>query len=315
MKIAIIGAGLSGLSLAWKLLESEPCQVTLFDPKGVGGGASGVASGLMHPYVGEQGRRSHLATEGLAATRHLLSQVEQKLGFAVARYEGIVRIAQDEEQRSAFEKHVVEHGDIEDVGEGAFWIRSGVTVHCGMYLEGLWQLIASRGGALERARVDTLAALSDFDRIVIAAGFGVKNFAECEDVRLKFTKGHVLRAAAPDGELYLAKSLIGKGYVALGEKAGVYHLGSTYEKQFTSDEPVEKQALEQILPKIAGFFPEVKHLNVIEVRAGVRVARPEHYFPITARLNEKCFLFTALGSRGLLYHALLAEQLKTDLLC
>ncbi|MBY0529328.1 MAG: FAD-binding oxidoreductase [Rhabdochlamydiaceae bacterium] len=314
MKIAIIGAGLSGLSLAWKLLESGSCQVTLFDPKGIGGGASGVASGLMHPYVGEQGRRSQSATEGLAATRRLLSQVEMKLGYPVARYEGIVRIAQNEEQRSAFEKHVVEHGDIEAIGGGAFWIRSGVTVHCGMYLEGLWQLIASHGGVLERVKIDSLHALSEFDRIVIAAGFGVKDFAECEGVRLKYTKGQILRASSVEGEHYLDKSLIGKGYVALGEDPLTYHLGSTYEKQFTSDEPQEMVAKEQILPKILSFFPEAKDLKIKEVRAGVRVVRPEHYFPITERLNEKCFLFTALGSRGLLYHALLAEQLKISCL-
>ena len=42
MKIAVIGAGLSGLSLACQLIDSGQCAVTLFDCKGIGGGASGI---------------------------------------------------------------------------------------------------------------------------------------------------------------------------------------------------------------------------------------------------------------------------------
>ena len=37
MNIAIIGAGLSGLSLAWHLIDRGKCSVTLFDPKGIAG--------------------------------------------------------------------------------------------------------------------------------------------------------------------------------------------------------------------------------------------------------------------------------------
>lgn len=51
MNIAIIGAGFSGLALAYFLLQSS-AHVTLFDAVGIGGGASGIATGLLHPYPG-----------------------------------------------------------------------------------------------------------------------------------------------------------------------------------------------------------------------------------------------------------------------
>ncbi len=310
MNIAVIGAGFSGLACAWKLIEMKQCRVTVFDPKGIGGGASGVASGLMHPYVGEQARRSERATEGMLATRDLLDQVEAVVGTPVARYEGIVRIAQHPEQREALERHVVDYGDVEPLGNGAFWIRSGITVHCQPYLEGLWKLIESRGGILVRERIETIDALSEFDRVVIAAGFGVTQFSQCQELQLKFTKGQVLSAEAPEGRVRLERSLIGKGYIAVGEAPGTYHLGSTYEKGFKTDEPCFNTARGLILPKIAGFFPEVEHMNITGCRAGVRVIRPDHYFPIVKPLSERCWVFTALGSRGLLFHALLADELK-----
>jgi glycine/D-amino acid oxidase-like deaminating enzyme len=314
MKVAIIGAGLSGLATAWKLIETKRCQVTLFDQKGVGGGASGVASGLMHPYVGEQARRSECATESLHASRDLLSHVESFLGYSVARYEGIVRIAQNPEQREALEGHVRDYGDVEALGQGAFLIRSGVTVHCQPYLEGLWQMISSRGGKLEQVKIESLGTLSDFDAIVIAAGYGVAQFSECAELKLKYTKGQVLTALAPKGFVSVERSLIGKGYIAVGEAPRIYHLGSTYEKGFASSEPCLETAQQLILPKIAGFFPEVRQFQVTGCRAGVRVIRPDHYFPIVKQLTDTCWVFTALGSRGLLFHALLAERLKDLLL-
>ncbi|KAJ1698498.1 hypothetical protein LUZ63_007010 [Rhynchospora breviuscula] len=53
-RYAILGAGFAGLSVAWHLLRhtqkgSHVC-VDIFDENGIGGGASGVAGGLLHPY-------------------------------------------------------------------------------------------------------------------------------------------------------------------------------------------------------------------------------------------------------------------------
>lgn len=313
MKVAIVGAGLSGLSVAWKLLETKKFSVTLFDAQGVGGGASGVASGLMHPYAGEQARRSHFATEGLMATRHLLAQVEHILGSSVASYDGIVRVIQNAEQERAFESHRTEYGDVALLGNGHVLIRSGVTVYCQRYLQGLWEMIRSSGGRLEQVLIQNVDGLSDFDAIVIAAGFGVSQFAECRELPLKFTKGQVLFAQAPQEAAPLKHSLIGKGYIALGENPGEYHLGSTYERGFTSASASLETAKSLILPNVLKWFPEAEHWKMTGCRAGVRVIRSGDYFPIVQRLNQKCWVVTALGSRGLLYHALLADQLVSQL--
>ncbi|CAN8274700.1 unnamed protein product [Cochlearia groenlandica] len=54
LKYAVLGAGFAGISVAWHLLKECPKEVRLsvdvYDEIGIGGGASGVSGGLLHPY-------------------------------------------------------------------------------------------------------------------------------------------------------------------------------------------------------------------------------------------------------------------------
>ncbi|KAK5773145.1 hypothetical protein PVK06_049450 [Gossypium arboreum] len=54
MLYAVLGAGFAGLSVAWHLLKESPkdlnLHIDLYDEMGIGGGASGVSGGLLHPY-------------------------------------------------------------------------------------------------------------------------------------------------------------------------------------------------------------------------------------------------------------------------
>ena len=90
MKVAVVGAGFAGLALCYYLLEKGH-QVELFDAKEVGAGASGVSSGLMHPYVGERANRSLYATEALEESKKLLAIAQEFVDLPVADYSGILR--------------------------------------------------------------------------------------------------------------------------------------------------------------------------------------------------------------------------------
>nr|BAD95350.1 putative D-amino acid dehydrogenase [Arabidopsis thaliana] len=54
LRYAILGAGFAGISVAWHLLKESPKELRLsvdvYDEVGIGGGASGVSGGLLHPY-------------------------------------------------------------------------------------------------------------------------------------------------------------------------------------------------------------------------------------------------------------------------
>ncbi|XP_010488817.1 PREDICTED: uncharacterized protein LOC104766606, partial [Camelina sativa] len=54
LRYAVLGAGFAGISVAWHLLKECPQElrisVDVYDEIGIGGGASGVSGGLLHPY-------------------------------------------------------------------------------------------------------------------------------------------------------------------------------------------------------------------------------------------------------------------------
>lgn len=315
MRIAIIGAGFSGLSVAWHLLKMGECEISIFDSKGIGGGASGMAAGLMHPYIGEEGKRSLFATEGMAASEELIRLVEEKIGETITNREGILRYMVTDRQNQRFLAHCKEYGDVEPHGDRCFLIKSGMTVDCPRYLDGLWQVLYERGAKLIREEVSCLSSLKDFDEVIVAAGAGIAKFHELSDLRFFTVKGQVLICQAPDSLVVPTRSSIYKGYIAPSGGKGGCHIGSTYERDFSDDLPDPELAQRELFPKIVPLLAEVDQLKVIHCRAALRVIRRGHYFPIISKIKNGLWAFGAMGSRGLLYHAfggrLLAEAVAT----
>ena len=78
-KIAVVGGGLAGLSVAFHLLEKTNASIklTLLDKAEPGcGGASSVAGGLLHPFS-PRGKIIHWGTEGLASSSSLIDASQQ----------------------------------------------------------------------------------------------------------------------------------------------------------------------------------------------------------------------------------------------
>ena len=113
MKIAIVGAGLAGLSVCWHLCQYTGIQPTLFDHRGIGGGASGVSTGLLHPFPGRRALRSWEAAEGMCATKQLISVAATAAGRPVAEETGIFRPAITEQQVRDFSLRAREDTDAE----------------------------------------------------------------------------------------------------------------------------------------------------------------------------------------------------------
>jgi len=288
MKIAIVGAGLAGLAAAWNLSRNH--QVVIFDSKGIGAGASGASTGLLHPYPGEKGRRSWKADEAMQATHELLRISEEALGRPAAHYGGILKLGACLSPGS----------DVETLGDERYFIRSGVTVFVHSYLEGLWKACEKRGAELKIQKIASLQELDGFDAIILCVGAGIRHFPECSHLRINFVKGQALVCECAEP---LEQSIVAKQYVALTEVPGICHLGATYERDFSSEEPDLEAAVKLLKPKF----------RVVGCRAGIRVTNPAHYFPILEKLNPKTWAITALGSRGLLYHGYMGQLLTQAL--
>lgn len=319
-KIAIIGAGFSGLGVCYHLQQMGG-DITVFDGKGAGGGASGIASGLLHSYPGETARLSWKGEEGLAATRELLSLV----GPDVYKETGILRFALTEKQEKAFKERAEEREDIEWWGAEkchmfapgshylpGIFIRSGITVHASLYLKGLWKVCEEQGARLIKQNV-SLSDLKEFDQVVLAAGGGVRAFEAGRALDLRFNKGQILVCQKP--KYWKEKSsVIGKGYLAMSEREDRCYLGSTYERDYMTEQPCLGTATDLILKQIGKFIPSTGAFKVEGCHADIRVSNRKSYHPIAQKLDEKLFVLTAMGSRGLLYHSYLGKVLAETMM-
>ncbi|MBS0629224.1 MAG: FAD-binding oxidoreductase [Verrucomicrobia bacterium] len=306
-KIAIIGAGFAGLATAYFLLKEGNVSVTIFEADRIGGGASGVCSGLLHPYPGLSARRSFKAEEALAVTKQLIRIAEEHTPKVVATQTGILRKSMNLDQRERLLQHCSHWGDVEQIEHDLFVIHSGITVLSENYLEGLSAALIKRGAEIIFQKVSSLNELESYDHIVVAAGYGVREFPECQQLKIKFLKGQSLKL---EGKPPVEKSLISQGYIAHIGSSSCFELGSTYEKEFIDERPQIDLARELLKEKLA-FCSGAK---IVQCKAGVRVAAQGHYVPLIEKIAPNAHVFTGLGSRGLLYHGLYGKALSNKIL-
>ena len=317
-KFAIVGAGFAGLSVCWHLLQTSNCEVTLFDPLGVGGGASGVSTGLLHPFPGKLALRSWLAHEGMEASEQLLQVAEEALQCPVALRNGVLRIAVEPSQKRAFAQRAAEDPEaiwkenVQDlvplaIQAPGLWIPRGITVFSKLYLEGLWAACIRKGAMLDRTKIERLEQLEGYDGVILCGGSEILHFPECSHLPLERLKGQTLLCKW-NKESVTPMGLIGLGHITPTEHADLCQVGSTYERGFSDSHPTP-EAVQVLLGKVGSFYPPAKEFEVVSQSAGVRMNVKQGYRPLVEQIAPKAWVFTGLGSRGLLYHAELGKRL------
>ena len=251
--------------------------------------------------------KSWEATLGMQETEALLSLAEGHAGKPVFEKSGVFRPAITQQQITDFAKREEEGIAIwkEDAEFGkGLWIPDGITVYSRLYLSGLWSACKAAGVEWVGSAVESLEELASFDRIVITAGFETVRFEGCKELPLEATKGQTLICRWPER---LPFPLVSHGHITPTEDPALCQVGSTYERGYLNLEPDPTIAL-GLLQQIAPFYPYIKDLIVVDIRAGARISRPRAYRPLIEQIGQKTWVFTALGSRGLHYHAWLGKQ-------
>jgi len=305
MKIAILGAGFCGLALSFYLSKRGQRQVTVIDKSGIGAGASGIAAGLLHPYVGFKGRLNWRGREALEETGKLLILAGQNCRS------GILRIPQCDQQESLFQESADHYDDIDlyridhpgITFSSGILIRSGLTVDCRSYLNSLWRLSANQGCVFRKQTVQSLSELADYDTVVICSGLLAKQLL---GIRLKLIKGQLLKFQWPARWPPLPYSTVSKKYIVM-EGSDACWVGGTYERHFDHGNPDEPVARDEILSDLKAFMPELARQPILDCQAGIRAFAPDKR-PLIRQLDQKTWVFTGMGSKGLLYHALMAKE-------
>ena len=333
MRIAILGAGFCGLAAAWHLLSqsslksSDPLKITIIDGKKIGGGTSGIAAGLLHPFAGAHAKFNQFGKEGMDATQELLEVASNALQKPVYTKTGILRLALNDKQHEDFLACSSKYKDETcwlnaDECQALYptftkapglWIKNGIVVQSELYLQGLWQACAEKGALYENRSIYSLDELIDFDVVVFAIGAGYLHFPELKQFSLKTVKGQILRLKWPEDLPILPCVINSQAYIIMHEDKKSCLAGATFEKNYLTEGPDEKVAKEEILPKVMPLIPQLQHAETIECLAGLRVVTPDH-LPLIKNFDGNKWILTGMGSKGLLYHALYAKQLAKKIM-
>ncbi len=292
MSCVVIGAGIAGLSAAY-FLQQKGVVVTIYSSKEKRA-ASSIFTGILYRYPGRFAKKGAFADEGYKASRDLIALVETTTGRKVIISTGVIK---------KFSSRLKKFSDVMMV-DGDALIEDGVTIDMREYLEGLKELIGKENFVEKNVySLDEVKGLK-----ILAAGFGMKNLLMMPG--LKYLKGQQLM-----GEKVLEKStygtVIGRGHISYLEENKI-SLGSTYEAEFENDEVDEVLAEREILAKMEPWIGSLQGMTKKKFASGVRVGQETSYLPLIKKIDETTYVFTALGSRGLLYHAYYGKILADE---
>jgi glycine/D-amino acid oxidase-like deaminating enzyme len=317
--VAIIGAGFAGLALCSYLQGDFQC--TLYDPAGIGGGASAISAGLVHAFTGPEARVSSIGRAAFAASQRLIEQVPDAIASS-----GILRVALTERQQTCFHERSAQYPGLRWmsanetstlvpglVAAPGLWIADGLVIHPQRYLHGLWALCENHGAVLRREAIQDLSQLKAYDAIVVASGLGSGKFAELAHLLLRGLKGQIIELAWSTDLPPLPVALNSDVYVIPAREGASCVIGATFEREF-SDAGVDRAVAEAYLrPKAEALIPALKGARLLDCRAGIRATMPNHQ-PIAQHIEGRIWALTGLGSKGLLYHAYLAEKLSREII-
>ena len=304
--LTIRGAGVFGLAIAWEALR-RGARVTVIDPAGPGGGASGGVVGALQPHTPDVWNpKKQFQFESLVMSDAFWSAIEETSGIATGFHRaGRLQPLQDERDvvlararaTSAAEHwggaaiwEVVEAdaaGDWRPPSPTGLYIHDTLSalIHPRRATESLAAAITARGGTLAAEGGDTgptiwatgwqgLKDLSrSFDRPI---GTGVKGQAA------------ILRHDAAG-----APQIFASGLHIVPHLDGTVAIGSTSERDFDAPDTTD-HLLDEVLQRATEIVPVLKGARVVERWAGVR-PRAQSRAPLLGPWPDRPGHFVANG--------------------
>ena len=324
--IIVAGAGIAGVCSALRLSENH--HILLID--GTPPSASSVAAGLVNPFAGLRARPIWHVQEAQSDLELILDRAGCSQDFVRS---GILRPATTSSQAAYYQsaaKNCPGHctwlsseaacEQWPDVtARHGLLLTSGGWVHVQRLLVSALQKLQSAGCDIRHGtflkswgetRDEAYVILDSGERLsaqslVLALGYGYRSFPRLCQLNLHPVKGQVIQTAHVEG-LRLDKPVCGQGYVLPDENG--FTLGTTYERGFTHSQPTAA-ATRTILELTSRMVPAIAAGQVTHEAAGVRVGVPGTRLPVVGPIGARTWVFTGLGSKGLLFAPHIARYL------
>ena len=323
----IVGAGFAGAFSAFWLSQRE--NVLFIGESLNPTGASVSSAGLVNPFAG---LRSRLIWRGLEALEDLEALLE--LTKTVYHVRGIARPAAGAEQVEHFRAAAKAFpGHLEWLGSGEFRERfpaivahhGGLINQCGgaigveaflasVYKSVAWHIGTFKFGSPVTAWDQTRAGVTvttargrryKAKRLLLCLGSGYAAFNDLQALNLHQTKGQTAHLLLPRDDL-IPMPVVHQGYIVPGPNS--LHVGTTYEHDFASNNPT-RGTQQALIARAAKVVPGIARLLPIGSTAGIRVGVPGTRLPMLGQIAPNVWVFTGLGSKGLLFAAHLSRRL------
>mgnify|MGYP001799622541 CR=1 FL=1 len=316
MKVAVLGCGYAGLSAALHLLE-KGVKVDLYDPK-KRLSASEVSTGFLHPYVGKFPRKPKQADEWMYEATSLIVSIEKAYGKPLIAAKGIFRPALFSAQEMHFlrlskKDHSIRFLTKEESQKEGFssfypglWMEEGMQVYSKRYVDALLQILIRKGAQFFASTLDDTG---NYAAIIEAMG------GDSKEGYIKKNKGQTLKIKADHIPFHIP--FLSHPHLSKTEEKDVYLIGSTYEKTYQNIEP--DSSADQLLIDLRKQTKSnsSSSWDIVGREAAFRAYPLEQKEPLIEKISQKKWLFTGLGSKGLLFHAyfgrLLASKVTADL--
>ncbi len=327
-QIAILGGGVIGLSIAWKLAQ-HGYRITLIDREKLGQGASWAAAGMLAPaFEAADGSETHAFLFDLCMASNQLwpewvAKIEaisrQDVGYssgptlALAREPADIshlKRVQVKLEAHALDSALLNSSDMAEIDpniNSRGWV--GLKLNTDGQIDNRRLVLALIGicqahsniEIVENSAEPDLATLSDqFDQVIIATGAKSANLIP--DIPIIPVKGELLSVLpAPS----MPTQTVRNGSFYIAPKADRIIIGATVERG-RDDLNLQTASASNLLAQAAALYPVFKQCDVQEHWAGVRPGTADHG-PIITRLDSKIILATGHYRNGVLLSPKTAE--------
>jgi glycine oxidase len=318
MRVAVVGGGVIGLSVAWRL-AGRGCAVTVYDPA-PGAGASHVAAGMLSP-AGEAayGERelTTLAAESARRWPAFAATLTAESGVDVGyRADGTLLVARTEDDLAELRRHtryqsalgfpVTPAGasELRTLEPGlAPRIRGGAVLPDDHQVDPrrvVAALLSVPGITIERRAADLSTV--DADVVVLAAGSAS---AELGGLPVRPVKGQLLRLRGPGALRRVVRGWSdGREAYLVPRSDGEVVVGATSEER--RDATVTAGAVLDLLRAAIDLVPELAEYALTETQVGFRPATPDNA-PIVGQLRSGVLVATGHYRNGVLLAPVTAD--------
>jgi D-amino-acid oxidase len=271
-EVVVVGAGVSGLSCAIRLLEAG-WRVRILARERTPNTTSDVAGAVWYPF------RTGPPEQALAwgrATFEVLRRLVDVPEAGVMMVPGIELLTVPPTDRPGWAGAVgglsaAEAGEL-PAGYPAGWRFEVPTVAMARYMPWLEQRVADLGGRIEARAVEDLDALLDEAPVVVhCAGLGARELAD--DPTLAPVRGQVVRVAAGFADRFVQEAVGPNRLAYVIPRVDCTVLGGT-EDEDAWDTTVQPEVSAGILRRCRALEPALAEAPVLSEAVGLRPCRP-----------------------------------------